>query len=264
MSAAALSYITARIHAGRHVEGDFRFLAGISLAFAVRALFRDDLARAAAIGAYALADRSAEHRVLHALHHAFAAAPRARFKRRAVFRARAFAAFARRIPHVRNRFSATFRRVHKRKSHFFLYIFADFRLRRAARARAATAEPRKSAAEKAAEYIFETAETAAVAAAEPRKSAETARAHARVFKLEIVLFAFLRIGKRFVRFVDLFEFFCGCRIAGVQIGVILLRELSVRRFDLVRARRFAYAENFIIIFLAFRHNFFSLCFFISL
>ena len=143
MTASAFSDVASVVHARGYVKRNFRFLADISLAFAVRALFRNNLPRAAAIGAYALSDRPAEHGVLHALHHAFAAAARTRFKRRSVFRARAFTAFARRVTHIRNRLFAALRRVHKRKSHLFLNIFAHFRLRRSARAVSAAAKPRK-------------------------------------------------------------------------------------------------------------------------
>ena len=68
-----------------------------------------------------------------------------------------------------------------------------------------------------------------------------------MIELIIVCGTFLRVGKHFVRLVDLFEFCRGVCVVRVQVGMVLFDELAVSRFDLFVRRLSADAQDVVII-----------------
>ncbi len=111
-----------------------------------------------------------------------------------------------------------------------------------------TRAPRRTAAaectaENAAEYVAQIAEIgkAAVPAAGARRWVEGCLAEL------VILCLLVRVGQHGVCLVDLLEVLLGIRIAGVQVGVILLGELAVGALDRLRIGAPVYAEYLIII-----------------
>ena len=231
-------HIAVGIHTRGNVERNRSFLALVALALTIGAFFFDLFTRATAIGTNALTDRAPEHSVLHLLHHTATLTFSASCIFRATFRARTAAGRTGLVTHIGNRLFTTLCRVHKRERHFPLNVFAHFASRRSCTAAKAT----EATAENIAKNIGNIFKTA--------RSAKTAKtAHSGVFELVIVRRAFLRIGKRFVRFVDLLKFFRRFRVTLVSVGVIFHSKLPIRRFDFVRACLFIHTENFVIILL---------------
>ena len=234
-----LANVAVGIHACGNVERHRRLLALGALSLTFGALLANDLTRTAAIGAGHLTNGAPEHRILHLLHDSSALTLSAGRERRAVLRTRAATACARFVSRVAERLLATLRRVHERKRHFPLNILAD---ERTTRTRATAAE---TAAENTAENIRDILKARAAA-----KAAETAHAaHTGMLKLVIVRRTFLLVGKRLVRLVDLLEPLRRLFVAGVAVGVVFHRELSVRRFNFLGRRLFVHAEYFVIILL---------------
>ena len=81
--------------------------------------------------------------------------------------------------------------------------------------------------------ILETSHSAEAAAS----AAERVAAHTGVVEFVVVLFAFLIVGENGVRLVYLLEFFRRGFIAGMKVGVVLLREFSVCGLYLVGSSR---------------------------
>ena len=65
----------------------------------------------------------------------------------------------------------------------------------------------------------------------------------------VVNFAFLGIAEDVVGFGERFELLFGCLVPGVDVGMILARQLAERLADILRRGGFLHAENFVIVFL---------------
>ena len=240
--------VTVRIRTRGDIEGNDSLFADIPFPFAVGAGIGDLFARAAARVASRDADGSAEQRILRVTNLTAAPAFFARFIRRSVLRARAFTRRTRLVAGITNLLRAALRRVEETQNDLFGDIFP---LRIGARRRGSTS---RKAAENIVEYVPEPRKARkTAAAAEARKAAaEAARLRAGVVEFVVVRRALLRVGKHFVRFVDLFEFCRRVRVVRVQVGVILFDEFAVRRFYFVVRRFPPHAQYFVIVFIC--HN----------
>ena len=245
LTVTALSEAGILIHARGNIYREAGFPSQKALALAVRAFFKHLPAASAAVRAHADLNRSAENRVLLVLYSAASAATRAYLERRRILRARSAARHAGLVSGIADFLRTALYRVEEGK----IYRLLDIRAARGTLLLAA--EVRRTAEGVAAEhriqYILEPAERSP--SAEAAEGIAAAPAHAGVFELEIVLLALGVVRKNCVSLVYLLELFSRYFVAGVEVGVILLRKLSVRRFNFVGARLFGNPEDIVIVFI---------------
>ena len=237
LTVALLFHVTVIVHARGNSERDRSFLSHEALALTVGTFIRDHAPCPSAIGADALTNRASEHSILNGLNDTLAAATRTGAVCCPPARAGAFTRGARLVAHIGKSLDTTLCGIHKAERHFALNIFSDTRLCRTGSA----AEAAETATENRAENIREISESAFKAAHSSHA------AHTGMFQLIIVSSALLCVGENLVRLVDFLEFFRSRGVSGMKVGVILLRQLSVCRFYLIRARFFAHAQNVVIV-----------------
>ena len=222
-------------------------LAGAGLAGAPAGLagVLDDGAAPAAVGAGLLALHHAKGGALLGHHIAPAAAVRAGLGAGALFAAAAAAVRAGLLPVDGNFFAGAVGGLLEGQDHTGLNVVA------LAGGVGVGACAAAKAAEAAAENVPENVpQVHAAKAAAEAAGAALARAVVGVHtgKAELVIpAALVRVGQHIVGFVDFLELFLGLFVAGVQVGVVLFRQLAVGAFDLGIAGVLANAEDLIII-----------------
>ena len=128
-----------------------------------------------------------------------------------------------------------------------LKVDVDHGLGVAAAARGVRIGTARAAAESAEEAVKDIAKIyVAGEGAAARRTAAEVRVHARVAEL-IVAGLLLLVGEDLIRLVQLLELGFGVLVAGMQIGVILLRQLTVCLFDFILRRIAGDAHDLIII-----------------
>ena len=197
----------------------------------VRIFFGDDFARAAALAARAHRYLSAEKAVAHVLHAPRAVTFVALLYARTVLCARAVAVRTALKPVELDFLACAECRLQKAHVHAARYVAAARRLTLRTRGRTRTA------AHKAAENIENILEAGC-----RKTSARTSEVE--IFKIHfaaVVLAAALRVSQNFIRFVAFLEFFRALLVIGMQVGMVLLCHLAVRRLDFVLRSGFGYA-----------------------
>jgi hypothetical protein len=246
-------YGLAVVYAGGYVHAELAVAAHIGLALAGRAGLVDYLAGAAALRAGALGLHHAEGGALRRADAAGAVAVRADLGRRAGRAARAVAVRA--LLHLGDVYLllAAEGRLLKADGDRGAQALAAFR---AAALRRAAAETKDVA--QVAEYISKAAEAAKSSKARgPVKTAEALRRIEGRVTVLVILCALFRVAQNLSGLVYLLELRLGVLVAGVEVGVVLLRQLPVCLFDLFLRGALLQAEHLVIVPFLFRHLLFT-------